>query len=239
MKRSEHLRRGRVLIVGIGALGGPAALALTRSGVGTLGVIDGDSIEISNLHRQVLYREEDVGKLKVDAIANHLGNSDFVTRIECYPFFLSSENCDEIFPRYDFIIDGCDDPKTKYLINDCAIAHGRPFSHAGVRGLIGQTLSVSPGKSACLRCVFPDPPDDSTGQGCHQAGILGPVAGAFGTIQASEAIRYLIGEEKMLTDRLLSYDGAKSRWNEIRLQPQPRCSCRNIEISEAGLHTAT
>jgi adenylyltransferase/sulfurtransferase len=219
----ERLRRARVLIVGVGGLGAPAAMQLAGAGIGELGVIDGDRVELSNLPRQILYRTSDVGSLKVAIAAERLPRLYPHLRLRFFAGRLTADNVDHVFQGFDFILDGTDDPPTKYLINDRAVSMGIPFSHAGVIGLRGQTFTVKPRRSACLRCLFPAPPGDELPT-CQTAGILAPVAGTIATLQAMEAVKLILGSGDLLTDRLLTYDGARLRWRSVRISRNPACA---------------
>jgi molybdopterin-synthase adenylyltransferase len=205
--------RGRVLVVGAGGLGCPAALSLAAAGVAALGLIDCDCVDASNLQRQILYRTADLGRCKAEVAAERI--------VACYPevsvqFFaerLSADNLARVFRHFDFIIDGTDQIAAKYLVNDGAVLLGIPFSHAGILGFQGQTMTILPGRSACLRCVFPSPPP--AGPTCQDGGVIGAVCGTIGAIQAAEAIKYLFGLDHLLTDRLLTYDALSASWRTI------------------------
>ena len=157
-KGQIRLRQGKVLVVGAGGLGCPAAFYLAAAGVGALGLVDSDRVELSNLHRQILHSTSDIGREKVDSAKEKLNRLNSDVEIHTYPARLDAENAAEIFAAYDFIVDGSDNFATKFLVNDAAVELGKPFSHAGIVRFQGQTMTVLPGKSACYRCVFQDPP---------------------------------------------------------------------------------
>ena len=219
----ERLARSRVLIVGLGALGTPAARQLAAAGVGTLGLIDPDVVELSNLHRQVLYGMEDLGTRKVDAAQRRLIELHPNLRVEARAERLQWGNLPALFADVDFVVDATDGVEAKFLINDGAVSTGRPFSHAGVMGFQGQTMTVVPGRSACFRCLFPEPPPPGSVASCREAGVVGPTAGFIASVQASEAIRILRGEEPLLCNRLLTYDGSTRRCRKVELARNPRC----------------
>jgi molybdopterin/thiamine biosynthesis adenylyltransferase len=222
----------RVLIVGVGGLGVPAAMALARAGVRKLGLIDPDPIELSNLARQVIYRVSDLGTPKVIAAARHLSENDPDVQIETHQFDLNAANAAEVISHYGFVIDATDNPVTKFLINDTCVAARRPYVYGGVLGLTGQAMTVIPGRSACLRCLFEDPPDEAEIASCREAGIVGPVAGAIGEIEAVEAIRWLRGETPALAGSMLTYDGGGP--GRIRLTPvaaRPGCGCGAAKVN--------
>ncbi len=200
----------RILIVGVGGLGVPAACALVRAGFSDLGLIDPDLIDLSNLPRQVIFCESDIGAPKVTAAARHLATILPGAKIESIPNSLDAANAAEIIARFDFVIDATDSPATKFLINDTCVALGVPFVYGGVLGLTGQAMTVIPGRTACLRCLFEEPPDEADGASCRDAGIIGPIAGAIGEVQAAEAIAWAHGRMPALAGTMLTLDGSTS-----------------------------
>lgn len=217
---------GSILIVGAGGLGVPAALALVRAGAPSLGLADPDPVEISNLHRQILYRASDLGENKAAAAARHLRSLNAAVAIAALPFEIDSLNAHEIIARFDFVIDGTDNPAAKFLINDVCVALSKPFVYGGVLGVSGQAMTVLPGNSACLRCLFEAPPGPTDIASCREAGILGPVAGLIGEVQAREAIRVLCGRSPELCGAILTYDGAgAARVRVTKVNPRPGCAC--------------
>lgn len=223
-KGQIRLRQGRVLVIGAGGLGCPAAFYLAAAGIGTLGIVDSDRVELSNLQRQILHTTQDVGRAKVDSAQEKLTRLNPDVEVRAYPVRLTVENAAEIFASYDFIVDGSDNFETKFLVNDTAVRLGKAFSHAGIVRFQGQTMTVVPGKSACYRCVFQEPPAPGDIMNCQQAGILGAIAGAIGSIQATEAIKYAAGmEEGLLLDRILTYDAKAVTFRTIEVSRNPRC----------------
>jgi molybdopterin/thiamine biosynthesis adenylyltransferase len=228
-KGQIRLRQGRVLVVGAGGLGTPAAFYLAAAGVGTLGLIDPDCSELSNLNRQILHATEDLGRQKVDSAKTTLNRLNPDVAIKTYPIRLEANNVAETIDGYDFIIDGSDNFDTKFLVNDYAVKAGIAFNHAGIVRLQGQTMTVVPGKSACYRCFFKEPPPLEEILSCQQAGILGAVAGTIGSIQATEAIKYLTGfEEGLLTDRILTYDAKTMNFHNVAVKRDPNCAACSI-----------
>lgn len=219
----SRVRNGKVLVVGVGGLGSPAALALARDGVGTIGLIDPDVVELSNLQRQILHATPDLGRAKVDSAREKLLRINPTTTIIAYHERLRADNLPALFCAYDFIIDGTDSVATKFLINDGAVLMHKPFSYAGIVQFQGQTLTVLPGQTTCLRCLFPVPPSVDDIPTCQESGIIGSLAGSFGVIQATEAIKYLSGKKELLTDRLLTYDALALSWREIKVKRSQRC----------------
>ncbi|MFQ5916441.1 MAG: ThiF family adenylyltransferase [Candidatus Binatia bacterium] len=223
-KGQIRLRQGRALVIGAGGLGCPAAFYLAAAGIGILGIVDSDRVELSNLHRQILHFTSDVGQQKVDSAKEKLNRLNPEVEIRTHPVHLSEDEAIEILKDYEFIIDGSDNFATKFLVNDIAVVLGKAFSHAGIIRLQGQTLTVIPGKSACYRCIFKEPPPPGEIPGCQQAGILGAIAGTIGSIQATEAIKYFLGmEEDLLVDRLLTFDGKEMKFRTIDVKRDPQC----------------
>jgi molybdopterin/thiamine biosynthesis adenylyltransferase len=222
----------------MGALGTPTALQLAATGVGTLVLVDPDVVELSNLHRQILYGTEDLGMAKVNAARRRL--------IELYPSLtveprlerLEPSNLAGFFDGVDFVVDATDGVDAKFLINDGAISTGRPFSHAGVIGFQGQTMTVLPGQSACFRCLFPEPPPAESVASCQEAGVVGPTAGFIASIQAAEAIRVALGERPVLADRMLTYDASTGRCRKVELRRNPGCPRCGPAAGTASLEAA-
>jgi molybdopterin-synthase adenylyltransferase len=226
-RRRESKVAGRsVLIVGVGGLGVPAAVAAVRAGVGKLGLIDPDPVELSNLHRQVIYGVSDIGTPKVTAAQRWLRELGAPVEIETHHCELNSANARSMIGSYDFTIDATDSPLAKFLVNDTCVALGRPFAYGGVLGMTGQMMTILPGRTACLRCLFEEPPDENEIASCRDAGIIGPIAGAIGEAQAAEALRYLRGQMPALAGIMLTYDA--NGLGRIRLTPisaRPGCGC--------------
>jgi molybdopterin/thiamine biosynthesis adenylyltransferase len=216
-----------ILIVGVGGLGAPVAIAIARAHrVSRIGLVDPDPVEVTNLHRQVIYSGTDIDQLKVEAAARHLHDIDDGLEIEQFPIALDADNARGIIERFDFVIDGTDSPAAKFLINDVAVATGTPFVYGGVLGMSGQAMTVIPGHTACIRCLFEDAPDPAEVASCREAGILGPVAGAIGNLQAREALAIVSGEEAQLVGGILTYDGSgPARVRFTRVHPRMRCVC--------------
>jgi molybdopterin/thiamine biosynthesis adenylyltransferase len=219
----QRLARARVLVVGVGALGCPAAYTLAAAGVGTLVLLDPDRVELSNLHRQPLHRTDAVGMAKVESAAAALRAEFPALRVDACVERLDRDNLLGYFAAADFVVDATDGAEAKFLINDGAVRCATPFSHAGILGFLGQTMTVRPGASACYRCLFPEPPAAEEVVSCRDAGVMGGIAGLIGTIQAGEAIKHLTGLGEPLTDRLLTVDALSGRWRQVRLARNPRC----------------
>lgn len=219
----HRLRRGRVLIAGLGGLGAPAAMHLAACGVGTLGLLDADAVEISNLQRQIVYRTADIGRRKVETAAERLAAAHPRTSLRLYDVRLTRQNLASIFADFDFVIDATDRVESKFLVNDGALGAAVPYSHAGVIGFTGQTLTVVPGRSACLRCLFPVALAEDDVPECRTAGVIGALVGAIGLIQATEALKYLLGCGELLANRLLTCDALRRRWRAVAVSRNPHC----------------
>lgn len=217
------LHDARVLLVGVGGIGAPAAHALAASGVGTLGLIDPDVVEVSNLHRQPLYTSRDVGVAKVTAAAERLRPLAPGLVLETWRERFGPRHL-SLLRTFDLVIDGTDSIEAKFVVNDVAVAAGVPLIHAAVLGFRVQLLSVLPRRSACYRCVFEEPPPPGDVPSCEQAGVLGPVAVLAGTLAAAEAIRLAEGNEAALADRLLTIDIRDGRWRTVPLERNSRCA---------------
>lgn len=222
---STKLRRARVLIVGLGGLGSPAALALAAAGVGALGLVDPDVVEPSNLPRQLLYDDGDVGRPKVEVAAARLEAAVPGLRVEAWrERFAPGETWERRVAAFDLVVDGTDTIPAKFLLNDIAVAAGRPLVHAGVLGFSAQVLTVLPGRSACYRCIFEEAPPVAETPTCEAAGVLGPVVALAGAVQASEAVHVLDGGAPAFADRLLTFDLSTGRARAVPVRPNPRCT---------------
>jgi adenylyltransferase/sulfurtransferase len=232
----ERLKRARVLVVGVGGLGSPAALHLAAAGVGTLVLVDHDIVEPSNLHRQILHRTDSLGRQKVLSAAERLCAQFPGVRVETHAERLDAGNLPRLFRDVDFIVDGTDGAEAKFVINDGAVLTGQPYCHAGIVGFQGQLMTVLPGRTACYRCLFPEPPEPGDVPSCQEAGILGAVAGVIGSLQASEAVSYLCGAGPRLVNRLLTYDALTARLRSIKLSRSPDCPvCRPLPATDLAM----
>jgi molybdopterin/thiamine biosynthesis adenylyltransferase len=222
-KGQRKLLNGRVLIIGAGGLGAPIALYLAAAGVGTIGIADADVVDVSNLQRQVIHFTPDVGKPKVVSAAEKMRAINPDVTVNTYQEWISAANIAAIIADYDFVIDGTDNFAAKFLINDACVLAGKPYSHGGILQFDGQTITVKPRESACYRCIFPEPPPLDAIPTCSQAGVIGVLPGVLGTIQATEAIKFLLGKGDLLTDRLLTYNALRMRFREVPLKRRSSC----------------
>lgn len=230
----QKLLSSKVLVTGAGGLSSPAILYLAAAGVGTLGIVDDDNVDLSNLQRQVIHHTEDTGTGKVESAANKVRRINSDVDVKTYKTRLQADNIREIIRDYDFIIDGTDNFPAKFLINDACYFEGKPFSHAGILGFDGQLITVLPGESACYRCIFDSPPPAGSVPSCSQAGVLGVLAGVVGSLQATEAVKYILGKGDLLTNKLLTYNALKMDFRKIELRRNPECPLcgENPKITE-------
>jgi molybdopterin/thiamine biosynthesis adenylyltransferase len=219
----EKLRAGKVLIIGAGGLGSPAAMYLAAVGVGRIGIADSDRVELSNLQRQVIHRTADLGREKVASAAEKMAAINPLVVVDVHNMRVDSGNIAGLVRGYDFVIDATDNFDSKFLINDGCVAGGKAFCHAGVIRFIGQMMTVLPGKSACYRCVFGGPPAAGAVQTPAQLGIFGVVPGVIGTLEAMEAAKYLLGTGGLLVDTLLTYDAIKTEFRKVKVKQNPKC----------------
>lgn len=227
-----RLLQGSILVIGAGGLGSPALYYLTAAGVGRVGIVDSDVVELSNLQRQILHNSDRLGWGKTYSAAAALAPLNPDTELCTYPVRMNSENIIGLIADYDFIIDATDNFESKFLINDACIGANKPYSHGGILRYSGQTMTVIPGESPCYRCIFPDEPEPEDAIACSKAGVIGVLPGIIGTLQATEAIKYLAGAGDLLTGRLLTYDSAAMKFREIALKKNPVCpACGTVHKS--------
>ncbi|GBR72709.1 adenylyltransferase [Candidatus Termititenax aidoneus] len=218
----EKICSGKVLIIGLGGLGAPAALYLAAAGVGTIGLVDGDAVDRTNLQRQVIHFTPDIGKPKVVSAQEKIAQMNPEVKVNTYHTLALAHNINDLIKDYDFIIDATDNFPAKFLINDACVLAKKPFSHGGILRFDGQTLTHLPG-TACYRCVFDAPPPKNLVPTCAQAGVLGAVAGMLGTIQAAEALKYLTGVGKLLTNKLLIFDALTMSFRTVKIKRSDNC----------------
>ena len=219
----QKLLDSKVLIVGAGGLGSPIALYLAAAGVGTIGIVDGDVVDLSNLQRQIVHFTPDVNRPKVISAKEVLNSLNPDVTVIPLQMRLSEENVLDIISDYDFIIEGTDNFPTKFLINDACVFSGKPFSQGGILRFQGQTMTHEP-ESACYRCVYDSAPPKESVPTCSEAGVFGAIAGILGTIQAAETIKYLTGVGDLLTDKLLFFDALPMEFRTVNIKRNPDCS---------------
>ena len=223
VKGQEILLESKVLIIGAGGLGSPAALYLAAAGVGTIGIVDNDVVDRTNLQRQVIHFTPDLGKPKVDSAKEKIEKINPDVRVKTYKELALADNILDLIKDYDFIIDGTDNFPAKFLINDACVLAKKPFSHGGILRFDGQTMTYTPGNT-CYRCVFSKPPPKNAIPNCAQAGVLGSIAGMLGTIQATETLKFIIGKGDLLINRLLIFDALEMDFRTITLQKNKNCA---------------
>jgi adenylyltransferase/sulfurtransferase len=218
-----RLAASRVLVVGAGGLGSPAALYLAGAGVGTLGLADGDVVELSNLHRQILHGSKDLERPKVQSGQARLEELNPDVAVVPHRLRLAADNVRAVVGRYDVVVEGSDSLETKLAVSDACVALGRPVVIGAVVGWEGQLLVVRPGETACYRCVVRSAPPPGAVAGCASAGIVGPVAGVVGSLQAIEALKLCLGLETAITGRLLLYDGRRAELRPVTARRAAGC----------------
>jgi adenylyltransferase/sulfurtransferase len=227
----EKLLASKVLLVGVGGLGSPCLLYLASSGVGEIGIIDSDVVEISNLQRQVIYETSDAKSPKVDAAAQAIFDLNPEIKITKYNCKLDESNIDDILLKYDLVIDGSDNFSTRFLVNDKAIQYKKPLITAAILAFEGQisTFKGYEKNLPCYRCLYADIPPEGTMPNCSENGILAPVAGIMGTMQALEAIKELTGAGESLAGNLIVFDAKKSNFRKVKINKDKSCSCNRAK----------
>jgi molybdopterin/thiamine biosynthesis adenylyltransferase/rhodanese-related sulfurtransferase len=222
-KGQIKLLESKVLCIGAGGLGSPSSVYLAAAGVGTIGIVDDDVVDTSNLQRQIIHSTDRIGTPKVESAKQTLTGLNPDVEVVPYATRLSSENVLDIFAGYDVIVDGTDNFQTRYLVNDAALKLGIPVIHASIFRFEGQ-LTVFPGDGGpCYRCLYPEPPPPEEAPSCAEAGVLGVLPGVMGVLQATEALKILLGKPGILAGRLLMYDALGAKFRELKLRADPAC----------------
>jgi len=219
-----RLLESKVLLVGAGGLGSPAGLYLAAAGVGTIGVLDSDVVDLSNLQRQILHTNASVGRPKTESAAATLKALNPDVHVVRHDLRLDSSNVMEVIAPYDVIVDGCDNFSTKYLVNDAAVLTGKTTVYGSIFRFEGQASVFVPGRGPCYRCLFPEPTPSELAPSCDEAGVLGVLPGVVGLIQATEAVKVILGRGETLMGRLLTYDALKMSFREFKVRRDPRCA---------------
>ena len=229
----QRLKSARVLLIGAGGLGSPAALYLAAAGVGTLGLVDFDVVDASNLQRQILHGTSDIGRSKLESARERIGDVNPNVHVRTYETRLTSGNALEILADYDVIVDGTDNFATRYLTNDACVLLGKPNVYGSIFRFEGQASVFATPDGPCYRCLFPTPPPPGSVPSCAEGGVLGVLPGIVGTIQATEAIKLILGAGEPLVGRLLLIDALSMRFHTVRVQRDPNCpACGTREIQE-------
>ncbi len=216
-KGQKKLSAAKVLIIGAGGLGSPAAMYLAAAGVGTIGIADADVVDLTNLQRQIIHTTKDIGVPKVDSAAETMKAINPNIEVKKYKEFIYSGNIRDIIRGYDFVLDGTDNFAAKFLINDACVMEKIPFCHAGVIRFEGQLMTVIPGESPCYRCVFGEPPEKGVVPNCQEAGVIGAAVGVISSMQALEAVKYITGVGDLLTGKLLTFDALTMKFHTVKL----------------------
>jgi len=231
-KGQAKLLKSKVLIIGAGGLGSPAAMYIAAAGIGTIGIVDPDIVELSNLQRQIIHANKDISKAKVSSAKETIQAMNRDIDVVTYQEWATFVNIRDIIKNrdYDFVIDATDNFAAKFLINDACVLLQKPFSHAGVIQFTGQTMTYVPGKGPCYRCVFIDPPPTDAVQGNKEVGVLGVLPGIIGTIQAAEGIKYLLGIGELLTGKLLVFDALGMDFRKVEISARENCNACGTDL---------
>ena len=221
-KGQRNLLQSKALIIGAGGLGSPSAIYLALAGVGTIGIVDFDVVEISNLQRQILHHTADIGRTKLESARDNIKAYNPDVNIVMHSDRLESNNAMEIIGQYDLVINGADNFATRYLVNDACYLSGKPLVDGSILIFDGQATVFIPGQG-CYRCLFPSPPPPGMVPNCAEAGVLGALTGLVGSIQATEALKLLLGIGESLSSRLLLIDALSMNFREVRLKRNPSC----------------
>ena len=223
LEGQRKLKNARVLTIGTGGLGSPLGLYLAAAGVGTLGIVDFDVVDSSNLQRQIIHGTKDIGRPKIESAADRLRDINPNTNIEAFETRLTSENALELFKEFDVIVDGTDNFPTRYLVNDASVLTGKPNVYGSIFRFEGQASVFWAERGACYRCLYPEPPPPGLVPSCAEGGVLGVLPGIVGTIQANEVIKVILGAEGILLNRLLLFDAWKMTFRQLKLRKDPNC----------------
>lgn len=222
-KGQKQLLKARVLLIGAGGLGSPTAMYLAAAGVGTLGIVDFDRVDLSNLQRQLLHRTADVGRPKLDSAADTLNALNPEVKVVKHPVVLDSTNVMELIAQYDIIVNGTDNFPTRYLVNDACVFAGKPLVDGSIFMFEGQATVFDARRGPCYRCLFPSPPPPGEVPSCQEAGVLGVLPGIIGSIQAIETIKLILGKGDSLVGRLLLFDALAMEFRELKVEKDPNC----------------
>jgi len=219
----KKLNNAKVLVIGAGGLGCPTIIYLAAAGVGKIGIVDMDFVDLSNLQRQILHTTKDIGKLKTKSAKEKINALNPEVEVVQHNEKITSENALDIIKDYDVIIDGCDNFPTRYLVNDACVFENKPLIHGAIFRFEGQATTIIPNDGPCYRCLFPKPPPPGMVPSCQEAGVLGVLPGIIGLVQATEAVKYILNIGKLLKGRLLLYDALNMEFREVKIQKDPNC----------------
>jgi len=219
----ERLLAAKVLVVGVGGLGSPVAAYLTGAGVGTLGLVDSDSVDITNLHRQIIYSTDDLGKAKVEAAKVRLERMNPDVKVIVHKLRLTSANIMAVIKDYDIVVDGTDNFPARYLINDACVLAGKPLVHGAFFRFEGQAMVIKPGEGPCYRCMFSEPPPPGAVPSCQEAGVLGALAGVIGLIQATETLKLILRIGEPLVGKLIIFNSLEMGFRKVKVPQDKNC----------------
>jgi adenylyltransferase/sulfurtransferase len=235
MTGQKRLKNARVLVVGAGGLGSPALLYLAAAGVGTLGVIDFDVVDESNLQRQIIHGQSDIGRLKAESARDSVAEINPFVHVEVHTEALSTDNVLELFAGYDLIVDGTDNFATRYMVNDACVLLGKPYVWGSIYRFDGQASVFWAEHGPCYRCLYPDPPPPGMVPSCAEGGVLGVLCASIGSIQVTEAIKLLTGTGDSLAGRLMIYDALEMNYRTVRVRKDPECAICGKHPTITGL----
>jgi molybdopterin/thiamine biosynthesis adenylyltransferase len=219
----SRLLESKVLLVGAGGLGSPAAFYLAAAGIGNMGIIDFDTVDLSNLQRQIIHNTERIGMLKTESAKKSISALNPDVNVTVFNERLSSENIMRLFEDYDYILDGTDNFATRYLINDACVMTGKTNIHGSIFRFEGQVTVFKPDEGPCYRCLYPEPPPPGLVPNCQEGGVLGVLAGVIGNLQVVETLKLILGEGEILVGSLLLYDAMKIEFRKLKLKKDPKC----------------
>jgi len=223
MEGQQKLKAARVIVIGTGGLGAPILAYLAAAGVGTIGVVDFDTVDVSNLHRQIIHKSGNVGKLKTQSALEMMKEINPLIEIKTYDTSLRSDNALDLLRDYDVVIDGTDNFPTRYLVNDACALLDKPNVYGSIFRFEGQATVFWASRGPCYRCLFPEPPEAGSVPSCAEGGVLGVLPGVIGTVQATETVKLIIGAGDPLIGRLLLFDALKMKFKELKLRKDPKC----------------
>ena len=223
MEGQRRLKNAKVLMIGAGGLGAPLGLYLAAAGIGRIGMVDFDVVDVTNLQRQVIHGTKDVGRLKIDSAADSMQDINPALKIDKYNVPLSSANALEIFKDYDVVVDGTDNFPTRYLVNDACVLLDKPNAYGSIFRFEGQATVFHHEDGPCYRCLYPEPPPPGLVPSCAEGGVLGILPGLIGCIQATETVKLILGKGNTLSGRLMLYDALNMRFRELKLRRNPEC----------------
>lgn len=224
LEGQKKLSDARVLVIGAGGLGSPVVFYLAAAGVGTIGIVDFDTVTISNLNRQIAHFTDDIGKKKTDSAENKIKALNPNIKVEKFNYRLNIDNIEEIISQFDVVIDATDNFTARYLISDCCFFLGKPLVEGAAVGYVGVLMTIIPGKTPCYRCLYPEPPEDGVMETCSDTGILGTVTGIIGSMQALEAVKVITSIGETVSGRVIFFDALSTEFSDLKLTQSPECA---------------